>query len=523
MVRAMNTRDDSGRGRRAAGARLRWLAGFLLAATLARAEGGPRPPAVAGEFYPDDATRLRAAIAAFLADAVPAQAEAPRMLVVPHAGYVYSGQLMADAWRQAAGRTYDVVVILGVNHHAAGFAGISVYDGPGYRTPLGIAACDRALARALSAADRRFAYVERADAQEHSVEVQVPFAQTVLPGVPLVAAVVGGDDPALWRDFGRALGQALQGRRALVVASSDLAHYPPHDEALASDRAVVAAIAGLDPAFLETTLAREMDRRRPGQVTGACGEGALVAALAAAPALGVTRASVLSCANSGDTALGDRERCVGYAALALTAGARASDLAVLAPAAVASPTAPLGEDDRRQLLAFARTTIAQYLASRTAPLFRGGSAVLRRPQGVFVTLNEDGQLRGCIGRLAGDLPLGQAVGAMALQAAFDDPRFAPLRAEELGRLSIEISALTPPAPVSGPRDIVVGRDGVVLRKGGRSAVFLPQVATEQGWDRDELLAQLCVKAGLPRDAWREGAQFSVFQAVVFGEPAGDPR
>ncbi len=503
----------------------RWLglAFALLAAASAHAGEVPRPPAVAGSFYPEDPARLRAALTAFLATAVPTQPEAPLVLIAPHAGYAYSGQVAADAWRQAAGRDYDVVVILGVNHHAAGFAGISVYDGPGYRTPLGVAACDRGLARRLAAADRRFAYDARADAQEHSVEVQVPFAQTVLPGVPLVAAVVGGDDAALWQAFGRTLGEALRGRRALVVASTDLSHYPPHEDAVASDRAVIAAIAGREPAFLAATIAREQGRRRPGLATCACGEGTVMAALAAAPALGVTRASVLSRANSGDTALGDRDRCVGYAALALTAGARADDLAALATAPVAGPDAGLAAADRQELLAFARASIAQQLATGTAPLFRGRSAVLRRGQGVFVTLNKAGSLRGCIGRLGDDLPLGQAVGAMALKAAFDDPRFAALRADELDEVEIEISALTPATPVRGPQDIVVGRDGVVLRKDGRSAVFLPQVATEQGWDRDELLTQLSLKAGLPRDAWWQGAQLSVFQAIVFGEPARGRR
>jgi AmmeMemoRadiSam system protein A len=116
-----------------------------------------------------------------------------------------------------------------------------------------------------------------------------------------------------------------------------------------------------------------------------------------------------------------------------------------------------------------------------------------------------------------DAPLGKTVGAMALQAAFSDPRFPPVTPEELPKLTVEISALTPMKPVSGAGDIVVGRDGVLLAKGGRSAVFLPQVATEQGWGRDEMLDHLCRKAGLPTGCWKEGASFSVYQAEVFGE------
>jgi AmmeMemoRadiSam system protein A len=138
-------------------------------------------------------------------------------------------------------------------------------------------------------------------------------------------------------------------------------------------------------------------------------------------------------------------------------------------------------------------------------------------QGAFVTLKKGGDLRGCIGLIIGDRPLAQVVGAMAYAAAFRDPRFEPLGGSELSQIEIELSVLTPPKNIARPDAIVVGRDGVILRKGGRSAVFLPQVATEQGWSRDELLDNLAVKAGLPPNAWRQGADLSVFQAEVFSE------
>jgi len=483
----------------------------------------PRPPVVAGTFYPGDPDRLRAAIDAFLETAVPARPERPLVLVAPHAGYVYSGQIMADAWRQAAGGDYDVVVILGVNHRAAGFRGISVYTGAGYATPLGTARCDRDLARRLADSDERFRYTAAADRDEHSVEVQVPFAQTVLPGVPILPVVIGGDDHALWTRFARTLARELDGRRPLIVASSDLAHYPPHDEACASDRAVLEAVAGLDPERVGSTIDRIMGEHIPGLATCACGEGPILIGLEAVRLLGATRACVLSHATSGDASVGDRDRCVGYGAVAVTVGAGPSDITALdAPAAPAGDV-PLTPADREDLLDFARRTLAQYLTSDTTPLFRGGSPAVRQHRGVFVTLHQEGRLRGCIGHMVGDLPLGQAVGRMALQAAFQDPRFEPVRADELPRLEIEISVLTPARPVPGPDAVVPGRDGVVLQKDGRSAVFLPQVATEQGWDRDTLLTRLALKAGLPGDAWRDGAQLSTFRAIVFGEHEAPDR
>lgn len=504
------------------------IAGLILGAAcagpvLGGAGTGPRSPAVAGSFYPADKDQLRSAVQAFLADAVPPGPERPVALIVPHAGYVFSGQIAADAFRQAVGHDYDVVVILGPNHKAAGFRGIAVYDGPGYRTPLGIAPCDQEVSAALRRADPRFAANAAADAREHSVEVQVPFVQTVLPAARIVAAVVGSDDPGLWESFGRALAQVLTDRRALIVASSDLSHYPDHEDACSSDRAVLAAAATLEPGQVISAIAREMRRGTPQLATCACGEGPMVAAMTAARLLGATRATVLSYANSGDTPLGDRDRCVGYGAVVLTAGDRPSDTTCLATPPLVAPDDPdlpdaeLGPADRAWLLAFARRTIGQYLASGTAPLARGMSPDLLHARGAFVTLKIDGRLRGCIGHMAQDTPLGQVVGAMALQAAFDDPRFSPLQADELPRVHIEISALTPFRSVAGPEAVVVGRDGVLLHKDGRSAVFLPQVATEQGWDRDQLLSQLSRKAGLPADAWRRGAELSVFQAEVFGE------
>jgi AmmeMemoRadiSam system protein B len=227
------------------------LLALLLGLLAARAAGageaaGVRAPAFAGSFYPDDPARLRAAIEGFLADARPPRGEAPVALVAPHAGYLYSGQIAADAYRQALGSAYDVVVILGTNHAAPPFDGVSVDASAGLRTPLGVAAVDVELARALAAADGALGFRPEAHAREHSIEVQVPFVQVALPRARIVAAVVGRPGLALAERFGRALARALAGRRALIVASSDLSHYPPRDAARAADLEVLAALATLD-------------------------------------------------------------------------------------------------------------------------------------------------------------------------------------------------------------------------------------------------------------------------------------
>ena len=495
----------------------------LACRTPSQAGKGPaaaREPAVAGEFYPASAPALRLAVEAYLRDAVPRKAERPIALVVPHAGYIFSGQIAADGWRQAQGEAVDLVVILGTNHTAPGFHGVAIDPGDGFRTPLGVAETDRGASEALIAADPDCRFDAGVHAREHSVEVQVPFVQVLFPTAKILPVVVGSPDPGLCDRLGQALARVLRGRRALVVASSDLSHYPSAHDASAVDRKVLRAAAGFDPGSLRAAIRDGMSRGVPGLSTCACGEGPILAAMAAARGLGAARGAAVSYANSGDVAVGNPERVVGYGALAFTNGPPGADTAALDPPPDGRAPGRVDAADKRALLALARETIRRYLETGTIPLSRGLSARARAPRGAFVTLTRDGELRGCIGRMSPDEPLDRVVGAMALQAALSDPRFPPVAATEVPRLRIEISVLTPMKPVAGAGDIVVGRDGVLLSKDGRSAVFLPQVATEQGWARDEMLDHLCRKAGLPAGSWKSGAKLSVFQADVFREGEG---
>ncbi len=488
---------------------------------LARVDAAPepvaiRPPAFAGQFYPGDPARLRAALEGFMRDALPERVSQPVALIVPHAGYIFSGQIAADGFRQAAGAPVDVVVILGTNHTSGTFRRISVYDGEGYRTPLGVARVDREIAAAL-VKDGGGVFDATLHEREHSVEVQVPFVQHVFPGAAIVPVVVGAPDPEACRRFGRALAALAAGRRMLIVASSDLSHYPARQVAAEVDRRTLAAVAALDADALDGLRAQSANPDGRGVDTGACGEGPIRVAIEAARALGALRGTVVSYANSGDTAVGDPERVVGYGSVAFSRGEPGADLAALQPVR-ADAVRDLDAADKKVLLRLARETIARYLATDTVPLPRGGSPALLRESGAFVTLKSRGQLRGCIGRVQPGGPLIQLVGTLALDSAFRDKRFKPVAAAELGHLDVEVSVLTPLASIPGPDAIQPGRDGVVLIVGDRSAVFLPQVATEQGWTRTELLDNLAQKAGLPAGAWREKrAKLLTFRADVFDE------
>ncbi len=482
----------------------------------AAGQAAVREPAVAGGFYPAAARTLNAALDGYLADAVPAAGHRPLALVVPHAGYVFSGQIAADAWAQAAGHQYDTIVLLGTNHTGLQATRISIFDGEGLKTPLGIVRNDAALVTALLAKCRDCVADRSAHAREHSIEVQLPFVRRLFPDLPVVAAIVAPANPALAERFGRTLAEVLRDRKALIVASSDLSHYPPASEAADVDRRTIEAILSMDPAQVVFSLQMAERAGPPGLVTRACGEAPVLVAIVAARELGAARAHAVSYANSGDVAVGDPDRVVGYAAVAFTEGPAGKDLTGL-PKRRPSARGPVSPEDRERLLGLARASIDRYLASETLPLPRGFGAETERRQGVFVTLRKRGNLRGCIGQMQPGMPIPQLVQRMALAAAFQDRRFSRVKASELKNIEVEISLLTPPRRVEGPGAVEPGRDGVVLERDGKSAVFLPHVATEEGWGRDELLDNLCLKAGLEQGCWRVGARLSTFQAEVFAE------
>ncbi len=479
-----------------------------------RGSGPARAPQFAGQFYPADSTKLSKAIAAFLNDAKPAKSDHPLAIIVPHAGYIFSGQIAADGYNQVKGNRYDLVVILGTNHTTAGFTGISVYPKGSFDTPIGSAAVDDSAAAELMKSDRDVTANPAVHEREHSIEVQIPFVKYLFPHAKIIPVVVGEPDADMCVRFGRALAGILKDKRSLIVASSDLSHYPRFDDALSIDHATLTAIESMDIDRIESYMSGQLRKNTPQLSTCACGEAPIMAAIAAAKELGANYASTISYTNSGYSPVGRADQVVGYGAVVIGRGKLST--AVSIDTTEVDPFYKLTSSDKEALLSYARRTIEQILTTETVPLPRNLGACLKVRRGAFVTLKKNGELRGCIGSMSGDRPLGTVVGAMALQAAFNDTRFDPLGEQELPRVEIEISALTPFTEVKSADEVVLGRDGVVVRKGNRQAVFLPQVATETGWSKEVFLDQLCYKAGLEKGDWKT-AQLFTFQADVFSE------
>jgi AmmeMemoRadiSam system protein B/AmmeMemoRadiSam system protein A len=465
-----------------------------------------RPPAVAGAFYPADAAELTKMVDGFLARASTAPMPDVVALVAPHAGYVFSGGVAAHAYAALKGRKVERVVVIAPSHYEA-FPFAAVYDGAAYMTPLGRVPVDRAFAAALAKAGGLVRLSSRGHAAsgergEHALEVQLPFLQRVLGQFQLVPVVMGDQRYETCRALGLALAKLIHGPETLIVASSDLSHYHPYDDAVRIDRKTLNAIQEWD----YMSMLRNFEHR----IWEACGGGPIVAAMIAAERLGANEARILKYANSGDVT-GDRGRVVGYGAVALIR-AKATRGAV-------RQEYTLGKGERAMLLRIARKSVET--AVKDSKLYEcspGGFEALAQERGAFVTLRKHGELRGCIGYIEPMKPLCETVRDVAAMAAVRDQRFPPVTVKELNELDYEISVLSPLRRVLDIKQIRVGQDGLVVRRGDQEGLLLPQVAVEEKWDRLQFLDYTCRKAGLEPGAWKDpDTDIFSFTALVFGE------
>jgi AmmeMemoRadiSam system protein B/AmmeMemoRadiSam system protein A len=474
-------------------------------------------------WFPGDPEQLAAMVDSYLADAKKDAEEIegePIALIVPHAGYIYSGWVAGYAYRRIEGLDCDTVVVIGDTHTGRGTAPIAVWARGAYETPLGAVPIDEEVAAALLAADSRILFDRAGHESEHPVENQIPFLQRVLGSDFKVVPIVLHDDSLeIAEVLSQALVEALTDRKALIVASTDLAHWPAYDDACASDAAMLAAVETMDPQALLDADREWMGKGIPNLATTMCSKGSVLTAMLAAPQLGANQVTVLRYANSGDVPVGDRSQVVGYGAVMFWLGeGNPASFVMPTPPGPMTEAIPLTAEDKEELLAIARQTIAHFLETGDFPHVSVTQPALLQERGAFVTLKKHGELRGCIGHLIGDRPLYLVVQNVAVSAAVADQRFPIVTEEELSELEIEISVLSPLQQVESVDQIQVGLHGVIIRRGLDQAIYLPQVAPEQGWGREEMLENLCLKAGLSKEAWRkEDTQFYVFTAEVFEE------
>jgi len=465
-----------------------------------------RHPVWAGRFYEADPAELNRVIGQLTRQAQKSRVQIPadkqlKALIMPHAGYIYSGWTAAHAALVLSTNQFSKVILLGPDHRL-GFSNAAICDVTAYETPLGKINLHKDVAKLRRQPDL-FSSLPAAGDQEHSLEVILPFLQNYLGEFQLVPVIVGHVDV---HRLSSALDTIIDGSTLLVV-SSDLSHFLSYSEAVVRDRETIDEIVGLKPDKLIKT-----DNR-------ACGKMPLLILIEIArrhhwqPVL-------LHYSNSGDTA-GDRSRVVGYAAIAFFGDLPMEN----------KDNSPMqfSEAQGQTLVKLARKTITEKLGvdvvdpASDLPAHAVQDDCFKLHCGTFVTLKIQGQLRGCIGNLTASESVVDGVRRNAINAAFHDPRFSPLSKNELDRTEIEISILSEPQPLEyrGGQDLIeklrVKVDGVIIRKGHASATFLPQV-WEQLPKPDEFLTHLCLKAGLPSDDWQKSElEVLTYQVQYFAE------
>jgi len=469
-----------------------------------------RPSACAGTWYPGDAKALAKLVDSYLAAAP--KAELPgeaAVLIVPHAGYRYSGPTAAAGFKALEGRKFSRVVLLGPSHQMGGsYTGGAIPTVKFFETPLGKVPLDRPCCEKLLAGSKCFVADDRPHAREHCLEMELPLLQTVLKDTPIVPVVIGAADRQTIAAMAKAVSQARDDKTLLVV-STDFTHYGPNYGYVPFKDNVPERLRQLDGAAIDRILAVDglgfLDIVARTQAT-ICGRWAVAVALEVFAEHDDVEGVLLSYTTSG-ALTGDYTNSVSYAAVVLCRGA----------------ASPLTQPEQQCLLRLARDQVRQHLATgqplteveKQYPL----TARLKKPGAAFVTLTRGGQLRGCIGHVVPVKPLYQSVLENAVSAC-QDPRFRtdPVTAAEEPRLHVELSVLSRYRQIAGVEEIKVGRDGLIIRREWNQGLLLPQVPVQQKWDRQRYLLGLCQKAGLPADAWKDPrTRIYRFTAQVFGE------
>ena len=482
---------------------------FFCADCQSQDERIDRQPAVAGSFYPANQEELNATLKQLFNKAVPFKNIQNIIAVIsPHAGYVFSGEVAASAFNQIdPTKEYENIFILGSSHYIA-FEGASIYSQGNFITPLGMVKVNTELAYQLLKNNSIFSNRTDAHAREHCLEVQLPFLQyRMKKDFKIVPIVLGTQSPETCRHIAEALRPYLNTKNLFVI-STDFSHYPSYADAKNIDKATADAILTNSPENLIRSMASYKQKGISNLATCLCGWTSVLTLLYMTEGNTDIAYTHIQYKNSGDMEYGEKDRVVGYNAIAVSLREKKGRAEF-----------KLSDKDKKDLLALARSTVEQYVKNNKKPEIdeKHLSSILKTNCGAFVTLKKHGNLRGCIGRFDASEPLYKVVQDMAIASSTQDSRFLPVESNEIPELDIEISVLTPMKRISSINEIELGKHGIYMKKGYRSGTFLPQVATETGWTKEEFLGHCAQdKAGIGWDGWKD-AELFVYEALVFGE------
>lgn len=462
---------------------------LLLSPTAGCARENARMPVVAGTFYPADRVTLQRDVDRYLAavPAFPVTEGRLLALLVPHAGYIYSGPTAAFSYARLRGKEISTVILIGPSHQAP-VRGAAVYDSGSWETPLGAVRINSTLARSLVSQKDEVISSQASFAREHSLEVQIPFLQRTLKEFTIVPILIGQPTQASYRFLADRIATILrEDEKVILVISTDFSHYYDRATAEAKDKPALKSLQRMALAEFEGLISSRKSEL--------CGDGATLYGLSAARGAGATFGTLYNYADSGE-ASGDTKKVVGYGAMGFY-------------------SRPLPPEARAELLALAKETVKRQVNREPLPVWQGNDPQLAADGAAFVTLKRNnGALRGCIGHIQPRTSLANSIIENAVAASSRDPRFTPVLPTELPGLDIEVTVLSPMEPLNSIESIVIGRDGLYLESGGRSSVFLPQVPREQGWNRETYLSELAMKAGLPPDGWKSGRLYRFTAEII---------
>lgn len=468
-------------------------------------EGGisVRKPAVAGAFYPASNDILKQKVNQFLEQTeIPEISGYIKAAIIPHAGYDYSGWVAAYVYQAIKQLESPTIILIGPSHQYY-LQGIAIDGNDEWETPLGRVAIDKELRDRLIKENSLFKINSAAHEKEHCLEVQLPFLQTIFSDFKILPILVNDLSENDSESIGQTLAEQID-ENIIIIASSDMSHYPAYEQANYADGKVIKAILTGKIEQLNQTIS-DLEKENIEQAdTFLCGQQAVGIVMRVAQKIEANNIQLLKYANSGDVEIGDKSQVVGYSSIVFASQRKGSEL---------------NKQEQQELLRIAQESVENYVSTSTMPNFESSSFFLNKKQGAFVTLRKNGQLRGCIGRFEPDIPLYQVVSQMAIAAATEDVRFQPVTSNELDELDYEISVLSPLKKIDNWNEIEIGKHGVEIKQGLRHGVFLPQVATENNWNLEQFLSNLCVqKVGLAPDCYQqEDIEIYTFNAQVFGE------
>ncbi|KJJ85695.1 dioxygenase [Candidatus Omnitrophus magneticus] len=476
---------------------------------------GAKEMDLAGTWYNANPDKLRAELNGYLTNAKINKINGDTIaFIVPHAGLRFSGEIAAYTYKTLSEQKPEVIILAAFSHKTH-FDGIAILDDDSCNTPFGPIKIEKNLVQEFKKYNNKIISYPVAFKDENSIELQFPFIKIVLPDTKLVVFAFGSHEYKDIEVLSDTLYNVLKNKKNYVIlASTDMSHFLPYKEAVRVDNITLSYLKELDA----EKLYRVSEFNNHGLL---CGFTPVCAAISAAKKLGANEVKILKYANSGDTS-GMKDSVVGYVSAAFLktdkSAEKKTENTSRTRAEIKKDTT-MNTEQKKKLLEIARNSLKYYLETGKKLEINIEDKLLLKELGAFVTLHKYGQLRGCIGHITAQGPLYLTVRDMAIAAGTTDPRFSPVRIQEMDSIDIEISVLSQPEKIKDYKKIEMGNHGVIVQQGFKSGVYLPQVATETGWSREEFMNSLCAhKTGIESNAWKTGAcDIYIFTAEVFGE------